>query len=468
MLVRTNTQAALVQAGLQGAGVPVVLTGKTSVFATPAAAEWQRLLEALEQPHRTTRVRRAALTCFVGLDAAGLDAQGDAFADDLALRLRVWGAVLEDRGVAAMFEAVSLEEQLQPRVLSRVGGERLLTDLRHIAQALHEAALEGQLGLTALLVWLRRRRAEAAGEGGQERSRRLETDAAAVQIITIHTSKGLEFPVVLVPFAWDNFKRDDPATAVFHDDHDRRVRDVGGRGSPDWAAHVAAHKREEIDDELRLTYVALTRAQSHLLVWWAPSYNTPTSPLHRLLLHADGMTVAPQSVRVPTDADAMAVFRARAAASRGGLGVEVVRARPTSVWSPRRRPGSGELELAGFTRPLDTGWRRTSYSALDLHRARAAVRQRAGGRAAGRRSRSRHRAGRPVAASTPTCSTPACRTWPRPGTPFPAGQRSAPSCTLRWSGSATRPTSTRCARWWSGRWPGMRRTSTRTCCWRGC
>ncbi|HMD11157.1 MAG TPA: UvrD-helicase domain-containing protein, partial [Marmoricola sp.] len=83
VLVRTNTQAALVQAQLQAAGVPVVLTGKTSVFATPAAAEWQRLLEALEQPHRTTRVRRLALTCFVGLDAAGLDAAGDAFADDL-------------------------------------------------------------------------------------------------------------------------------------------------------------------------------------------------------------------------------------------------------------------------------------------------------------------------------------------------------------------------------------------------
>ena len=73
VLVRTNTQAALVQAQLQAAAVPVVLTGKTSVFATPAAAEWQRLLEALEQPHRTTRVRRVALTCFVGLDAAGLD-----------------------------------------------------------------------------------------------------------------------------------------------------------------------------------------------------------------------------------------------------------------------------------------------------------------------------------------------------------------------------------------------------------
>ncbi|MDQ1599833.1 MAG: exodeoxyribonuclease beta subunit, partial [Actinomycetota bacterium] len=362
VLVRTNTQAALVQAQLQAAGVPVVLTGKTSVFATPAAAEWQRLLEALEQPHRTTRVRRVALTCFVGLDAAGLDAAGDAFADDLALKLRVWGAVLEERGVAAMFEAVSLDQSLQPRILSLVNGERLLTDLRHIAQVMHEATLEGQLGLTALLVWLRRRRAEAAGEGGQERSRRLETDAAAVQIITVHTSKGLEFPVVLVPFAWDHFAGRDPSTAVFHDDRDHRVRDVGGPGSPDWAAHVRQHKAEETDDELRLTYVALTRAQSHLLVWWAPTTNTPTSPLNRLLLH-DGPDLAPQLVPVPTDVDALAAFRSRAAASVGGMGVEVVRDRPPSVWSP----AVGEpptLSLATFGRALDTGWRRTSYSAL--------------------------------------------------------------------------------------------------------
>ncbi len=153
-------------------------------------------------------------------------------------------------------------------------------------------------------MWLRRRISEAAGEGGQERSRRLETDADAVQIITVHTSKGLEFPVVMVPFAWDNWGGREPATAVFHDEHDHRVRDVGGPGSPDWAAHVRQHKQEETDDELRLTYVALTRAQSHLLLWWAPSFNTPTSPLHRLLLHDDPAAVAPLSITVPDDATA--------------------------------------------------------------------------------------------------------------------------------------------------------------------
>ena len=425
VLVRQNSQATLVQTHLQKAGVPVILTGKTSVFATHAAAEWQRLLEALEQPHRPTRVRRVALTCFAGLDAAGLDAAGDDYADELALKLRVWGAVLEERGVAAMFEAVSLDLRLQPRILSQPGGERLLTDLRHIAQVMHEATLEGQLGLTALLVWLRRRREEAAREGGQERSRRLETDADAVQIITVHTSKGLEFPVVLVPFAWDNWKRDDPPTAVFHDEHDHRVRDVGGPGSPDWAAHVRAHKQEEIDDELRLTYVALTRAQSHLLVWWAPSYNTPTSPLHRLLLH-DGPDLAPQQVKVPDDAAALAAFTARAARSNGGMGVEVVRERPPALWSPEGRPAPA-LSLATFDRRWTPagGVRPTPRSPRPPTTSGSAA-----------SPRTRRRTTRPTSRRcppSPRCWTSSCATWCRRGTPSPAARPSARWCTPRWS-----------------------------------
>ena len=212
----------------------------------PAAEEWQLLLEALEQPHRTTRVRRLALSCFVGLNATELDARGD----DVRRRPRPAAAGLGARSSRTVAwrrcsRRCRWPSQVQHRVLGQPDGERLLTDLRHIAQALHEAALEGQLGLTALLVWLRRRREEASREGGQERSRRLETDAAAVQVITVHTSKGLEFPVVMVPFAWDLFARSDPATAVFHDDNDHRVRDVGGPGSPDWAAHARKHKQEE-------------------------------------------------------------------------------------------------------------------------------------------------------------------------------------------------------------------------------
>ncbi|GAA3631058.1 exodeoxyribonuclease V subunit beta [Kineosporia mesophila] len=365
VLVRTNNQAQMVNAALAEAGVPVVVTGRTSVFSTPAAAQWRLLLEAMEQPHRTTRVRRLALGCFFGATARDLDERGEEIDEELALNLREWGRALTEFGVGALFETVARSTHLQPRILGMPGGERLLTDLRHVTQTLQEASDTGQLGLTGLLVWLRHRQDEAAtSEGALERSRRLESDAAAVQVMTVHTSKGLEFPVVMVPFAWNQWapKERDISTVTFHDG-DRRLRDVGGPGSQAWADHLAASLQEDADDELRLTYVALTRSQSHLVIWWAPTFNTTMAPLQRILLNPDPERPAPRRIPVPSDTAALAAFERLAAGSDGGLTVELVRPRPSSPWqSPPARPAA--LSVAVLDRELDLDWRRTSYSAL--------------------------------------------------------------------------------------------------------
>ena len=360
VLVRTNKQAEQVSAGLRAAGVPVVVTGRTSVFTTPAAEQWQLLLEALEQPHRTARVARLALGPFAGLPAAQVADPDDGSITELALQLRAWSRLLDERGVAAVFEAVSAERSLQPRLLAFDGGERLLTDLRHLAQVLHEVAQHEQRGLSALVTWLRARRDEAAREAGAlERSRRLDSDAAAVQVITVHTSKGLEFPVVMMPFGWNRWPGNEPATAAFHDVHGR-VRDVGGPTGPGWAAHVAQGKAEEADDDLRLAYVGLTRAMGHLVTWWAPTANTVTSALHRLLLHRDPGTVAPTKIPVPADSVALQAFRGLATEH---LAVELVQSRPVGRYEPPA-PTSLPLSVATLDRALDTTWRRTSYSAL--------------------------------------------------------------------------------------------------------
>jgi exodeoxyribonuclease V beta subunit len=365
VLVRSNSQAQQVNSALAAAGVPVVVTGRASVFATPAAAEWRLLLEAMEQPHRTTRVRRLALSCFYGSDARDLDARGEAIDEDLTLMLRDWGRVLADSGVGALFETVALHTGLQRRILCRPSGERLLTDLRHVAQALQEASDTGGLGLTGLLLWLRHRQTEAAtSEGALERSRRLESDAAAVQVMTVHTSKGLEFPVVLVPFAWNQRapKEKEISTVTFHDG-DRRLRDVGGPGWPQWGDHLATSLQEEADDELRLTYVALTRAQSHLVLWWAPTYNTQLAPLHRILFNPDPERPAPRRIPVPSDPGALADLERLAARSQGGLGIEIVHPRQPCSWEQPTQPVV-PLSVASLDRELDLDWRRTSYSAL--------------------------------------------------------------------------------------------------------
>jgi exodeoxyribonuclease V beta subunit len=362
VLVRTNAQAELVRDRLVAAGVPSVLRATASVFATAAATDWLVLLEALEQPHRTGRVRRLAVSGFVGRDAAELAAAGADGDDELGLLLRTWAAVLAERGVAALLAAVDGACGTLPRLLAQPGGERHATDLRHIGDLLHGASMASGLGLAALLTWLRRRLAEAGGDSGAERSRRLDSDARAVQIVTIHTSKGLEFPLVFVPFAWDRHVWE-PGTPLYHDAASRRVRDVGGPGGAGWRAAVTAHQVEEAGEDLRLLYVAATRARSALTLWWARSSTTATSPLHRLLFGAVAGEVPPREVPVPGDADALAALAGRAAGSGGGLAVEAVSPRAPARWTP---PAGAvpALAAAAFDRPVDTAWRRTSYSGL--------------------------------------------------------------------------------------------------------
>ncbi len=288
VLVRTNKQGRLVREALRRAGVPAVLAGGGSVFATPAAQAWLVLLEALEQPHRPRRVRAAALSVFLGGTPQDLDAEGDALTDRLALRLRGWADTLAERGVAAFFETLTAQQQLPARVLAQPDGERLLTDLRHLATALHGAALEQALGPTALVEWLRRRIAQAGADSADERSRRLESDATAVQVMTVHVSKGLEFPVVYVPYAWDRWSPDAPDVLRLHDRDGARVLHVGGSSSPGYAEARASAGAEEAGEELRLLYVALTRAKCQVVAHWAPTRNTATAPLHRLLFGPGG------------------------------------------------------------------------------------------------------------------------------------------------------------------------------------
>lgn len=374
VLVRTNAQGDLIRDALAVAGVPAVVTGTASVFATPTATQWLTLLEALEQPQHTGRVRAAALTCFLGRTVADLDAGGDEALEQLGLTLRHWATVLAERGVAALVAAVTAGVGLPQRLLATVDGERQLTDLRHIGQALHAAAVDGHLGVAALVGWLRRRIAEAGTETAPDRSRRLESDADAVQIVTVHRSKGLEFPVVYVPFGWDRHVRTDPELLLLHDDG-HRVLDVGGSTGPGWRDRLQRHQAEEAGEDLRLLYVAMTRAQCQVVTWWAPTTTTTKSPLHRLLFGSSGPGAdPPQSVTVRDDPAALAQLQQLGSAA---LSVEPVDgSRPPTRWQPPA-DAAPSLRAATLRRRLDLRWRRTSYSALTAE-AHAAVAERHG------------------------------------------------------------------------------------------
>ncbi|MBW6439281.1 UvrD-helicase domain-containing protein [Actinoplanes hulinensis] len=359
VLVRTNRQGVQVREALADAGVPAVLTGATSVFATPAARDWLALLEALEQPHRATRVAAAALTVIVGWSAQQLAEAAETDLDELRTTLRRWAVLLAQRGVAALLEAI-MEAGLAARLLGRRSGERDLTDLRHIGLALHTAAVDGRLGPAAIVEWLRRRIDDADRDISVERSRRLESDADAVQILTVHVSKGLEFPVVYVPFGWDRYVAD-PAVPLLHDATGTRVRDVGGPDGPGFADSCRRHRDEDAGEDLRLLYVAMTRAKSQVVTWWAPTLNTRASALHRLLFSPTIPGASPPAdCAVPDDTAALTRLHQLTCPH---ITVEQVIPVPPARWAPPAAP-TPALAAATFARHLDTTWQRTSYSRL--------------------------------------------------------------------------------------------------------
>ncbi|MGB7362663.1 MAG: UvrD-helicase domain-containing protein [Rhodococcus sp. (in: high G+C Gram-positive bacteria)] len=362
VLVSTGKQADLVRVALDRAGVPSVLSGGSSVFGTDAAQHWLRVLQALEQPHRADVVRRAALTPLLGWTARELDERGDTATSQLSTRCRDWATLAARAGFAAMVENLTATTGLQEGLLASDTGERDLTDLRHVAQLLQRESLDSGRGTVSLTRWLSDRVREPASGSMQDRSRRLDSDAEAVQVATVHSVKGLEFPVVYLPYAWGTSGSFRPSTLVFHED-DSRVIDVGGDGSRGYAARRMLHEAELAGEQLRLLYVALTRAKCQLVLWWAPTAVTQKSALSRLLLgRVPGIGEPEASVRLLDDAASLAALEARAG---NAITVESVREVPVVQRTGRRydRP-RGPLAAAVFDRRLDLAWRRTSYSAL--------------------------------------------------------------------------------------------------------
>ncbi len=367
MLVPEHANAALVQRELDAALVPAVIGGAGSVFSTRAAGDWLMLLEALERPASSARARTAALTPLIGWDAQRLAAAGETELEQLHRLLHGWSRILSETGAAALTEAVMVGGGVAARVLARAGGERLVTDLQHTAELLHRAATEEQFGIAALTGWLRQRIAAAGREGahGDERTRRLDSDAAAVQVLTIHRSKGLEFPVVYAPFLWEPGYIPEGVPVYFHDDGGTRGVDVALEG-PAYEAHRRRYIEEERGEDLRLAYVALTRACHRAVVWWAGTFSCRDSPLGRLLFGVDAEGNVPvNGPSTPSDEEAFTRLTALAAQASDPLavGVEWSRLEAPVVWTGAAAD-IGELSAARFDRRLDTRWRRTSYSAI--------------------------------------------------------------------------------------------------------
>lgn len=270
VLVAKHRQARLVQEALLAFRIPSVLLSDESVWHSREARELHTILAAVVEPTREAGVRAALSTEILGATVSQLEAlaQGDREWEYVLLRFARYHERWIHYGFIQMFRTLLLGERVRSRLLSLPDGDRRLTNLLHLAELLHRASTERRLGPAALLRWFVAQRGTDTPSREDDSILRLERDDDAVQIITMHRSKGLEFEVVFCPFAWgETEKRRASQLLVFHDpaQENRLTLDLGSENEK---SHRALLTREHLAEQVRLLYVALTRAMHECHFVW--------------------------------------------------------------------------------------------------------------------------------------------------------------------------------------------------------
>ena len=375
VIVRSHCQATMIQEDLRKQGVPSVMRSDKSVFATDEAHQLLILLRALADPGDERRVRAALATDLMGRNINDINAiNEDETAWERCQELfqehhRMW----LDSGFMAMIRSFVSRENIRARLLRFSDGARRLTNLLHCFELIHKNARESGSGVQGTLSNFSEQ--IARGDSSQEAQIRLETDDDAVTIVTIHASKGLEYPVTFCPFLWGGIRKNEEI-AGFHDAYEM----IMDYGSADFDEHLVIAQKEELAENLRLAYVALTRARYRCYLCAGKiedknKKNRPeTSPLS-YLFHAPA---AVENAPDPVGALAAGVSALNhelmfeqlgdvVARSDGGISLSIMPEEPKVVSPFKETYGIAELVSKKFSRVIAGDWRVASFTSFSAH-----------------------------------------------------------------------------------------------------
>ena len=281
VLVRDRKEAEAIRGQLARRGVrSVYLSDKDSVFASQEARDLLLWLRACAEPDLDRPLRAALASRTLGLELAELEQlnQDERHWERRVMQFRGYRQRWQRQGVLPLLHRLLHDFALPQRLMARADGERALTNLLHLAELLQQAAaeLDGEQALIRHLAEL----LAGAPQGADEQVLRLESDAALVRVVTIHKSKGLEYPLVFLPFICAFRPVDGGQPLQVHDGERRRLV-----LQPDQAT-IERAERERLGEDLRLLYVALTRARHACWLGVADLKDgrANTSGLHRAAL----------------------------------------------------------------------------------------------------------------------------------------------------------------------------------------
>ncbi|WP_409302973.1 exodeoxyribonuclease V subunit beta [Pseudomonas sp. KCJK8993] len=258
ILVRDGKEAQAIRTELAARGVrSVYLSDKDSVFAAQEARDLLVWLKACAEPDVERPLRAALASLTLDLPLLELERLNQ---DELAWEARVmqfrgYRGIWRSQGVLPMLRRLLHDFQLPQALMARSDGERVLTNLLHLCELLQQnaAGLDGEQALIRHLA----EHLALSGQAGEEQILRLESDDQLVKVVTIHKSKGLEYPLVFLPFICSTKPVDGSRLPLHYHD---------GAGKPQVSLRpteqlIAQADEERLAEDLRLLYVALTRAR---------------------------------------------------------------------------------------------------------------------------------------------------------------------------------------------------------------